>query len=117
MGSEACSNRRTAMERVHEVPLTVMEQFCLAVVRRAIEDSGFDPKENALRRFTFAFTKINALSGEVQTAIADSGGAPADRPVMSQLLCWRADVHAGKALEAHGRALREQAGAKLAQGE
>ena len=56
------------------------------------------------------------MSGEIRTAIADTEGPPADRP-MSLPLRWRMDEDAGKALEAHGRALREQAGAKLAQGE
>ena len=97
--------------------LTVLEQFALRVVRRAVEDCGFDPAENALRRFTFAFTKINADSGEVRTAIADSREVSDDRPEASRRLCWRNDEDAGKALEAYGRALRERAAGKLARGE
>lgn len=117
MGSEASSNKRTVDPRGKEVRLTPPERFALDLVRRAMHECGYDPKENALHRFTVAFTKINAASGEVRTAIADTGEPPADRPEASRRLCWRNDEDAGKALEAHGRALREQAGAKLAQGE
>lgn len=44
MGNDAGSNKRTVDPLVKEVRLTALERFCLAVVRRAIEDSGFDPK-------------------------------------------------------------------------
>lgn len=97
------------------VTVTLTEMAALSVVRKAIEASGYSVRTD-LRRITVAFGRVTPGGNgaeERQSAVADSGEPPADKPG-SAPMCWRLARDQAIQLEEYARKLREKAEAELA---